>query len=337
MTSLTETSTAKPPQIDSYPPTVLAPGTPLPPDPQVGPAHDPHYLVRHWRGELSLPVSYWVNGSLIGLVYGLLLKGANAAIDNIEGLGARSVGVLTLAMFLGLAALGTWQLVGIWRSACKHAARGGSRGWAITAQVLVILGALRLGLALVGQVPTSIVALSLIRGTDDTPAAEVSLADGGQAIEVWGGFEYGTTARTRALLGKAPHAKLIVLNSPGGFVAEGVRMGNLIHEKSLATTTTEKCASACVLAYLAGTKRTLAPDARLGFHQGSIGGRGNRTSSTPFSDALRARGTPEAFIERMLATPPAHMWYPTPEELLDAHVITSLPPSGPDEPASTSN
>jgi hypothetical protein len=31
-----------------------------------------NYLMRHWRGELSLPISYWVNGSLLGVGFLLL-------------------------------------------------------------------------------------------------------------------------------------------------------------------------------------------------------------------------------------------------------------------------
>src|SRR5262249_8126859 len=32
-----------------------------------------NYLVRHWRGQLSLPVSYWINGVLLNVVAAIVI------------------------------------------------------------------------------------------------------------------------------------------------------------------------------------------------------------------------------------------------------------------------
>ena len=44
-----------------------------------------NYLVRHWRGELPLPVSYWVNGILGGVLVAIL-SGVVSASEATSGL-----------------------------------------------------------------------------------------------------------------------------------------------------------------------------------------------------------------------------------------------------------
>jgi len=89
---------------------------PLPPQA----ARSRNYLVRHWRGELSLPVSYWLNGTVSGLVVGLVIGGM-AYLINWQGDAEPVVWLSTLIASWILAALLTiWQAVGIWRAAIRY-------------------------------------------------------------------------------------------------------------------------------------------------------------------------------------------------------------------------
>jgi hypothetical protein len=94
-----------------------------------------NYLSRHWRGDLSLPVSYWVNGCLLGIgnLVGILLVLHYPSRSITFAISVYVVVVLTWAIQV-------WQLVGIWRSAKKHTDRGGWSFWARTAQVTAICG-----------------------------------------------------------------------------------------------------------------------------------------------------------------------------------------------------
>jgi hypothetical protein len=99
-----------------------------------------NYFKRHWRGELSLPVSYWINGVVVfiamnGVDYVLTqaLTPATFMDDT-----AAFAGLTALVLFGGEIAIGVWSYVGIWRSAHK---RGG--GWGVVAQVMVVLGILK--------------------------------------------------------------------------------------------------------------------------------------------------------------------------------------------------
>ncbi len=99
------------------------------------------YVARHWRGELPLALSFWVNNLLLlvplGLAIGMLMAW-------IVGWG-QSLQAASVALLVGgalLALLSVWSLVGCWRSASAHRADGGSALWSGLAKLVLGLGAL---------------------------------------------------------------------------------------------------------------------------------------------------------------------------------------------------
>jgi hypothetical protein len=95
---------------------------------------DPSYFTRHWRGELSLPISYWLSGWLAGLASFVVLTIA-PKFGLVHGT-VLAAAVLSFAWLFFITVV-TWHAVGVWRSAGKHTSRGGSHGWAILARVCV--------------------------------------------------------------------------------------------------------------------------------------------------------------------------------------------------------
>jgi hypothetical protein len=89
----------------------------------------------------------------------------------------------------------------------------------------------------------------------------------------------GEQARLQAEVAKLPPTRriAIILNSPGGLLAEGLRLGRFFHEAKIATYVFAGgigCHSACSLAFLGGRDsttgkplRVMMSGARLGFHQ----------------------------------------------------------------------
>jgi hypothetical protein len=65
---------------------------------------------------------------------------------------------------------------------------------------------------------------------------------------------------------------IVVFDSPGGALVEGLEIGEMISARKMDTLVPEKtmCASACALAWLGGGKRFLDPTARIGFHAAYI-------------------------------------------------------------------
>ncbi len=103
--------------------------TEIPIDPiNRGAAKNGNYLSRHWRGELSLPVAFWVN--YLGLSAVFCVTG-NILASNEAGDG---VGIPFMMIWLPII---IWQCVGTWRSA-------GNRGsfWGFAVKGCVAIGIL---------------------------------------------------------------------------------------------------------------------------------------------------------------------------------------------------
>src|SRR5437867_3865617 len=113
--------------------------------PPSAPLLSSNYFVRHWRGELSLGISYWLNSNLAGIAPLALIAAVNMMQEGGYSLRAISFASLGTLLFSVIAWL--WSIVGIWRSANHHVARGGSSGWASAARVMVVFGIM----AMVGQ------------------------------------------------------------------------------------------------------------------------------------------------------------------------------------------
>src|SRR6266702_7743841 len=82
-----------------------------------------NYIARHWRGELSLPVSYWLNGILgavvVGATVGVLAYAINQQSDAQPILWLFSL----IATWTSSALLAIWHAVGVWRSAPRYRQR----------------------------------------------------------------------------------------------------------------------------------------------------------------------------------------------------------------------
>ena len=93
-----------------------------------GTARKGNYLSHHWRGELSLPVAFWLN--YVGLSSIFLASGNILALNEADD----RVGIPFLVIWLPII---IWQCVGTWRSA------GNPRGfWGVTVKGCVAIGIL---------------------------------------------------------------------------------------------------------------------------------------------------------------------------------------------------
>jgi hypothetical protein len=278
------------------------------------------FLRRHWNGEYSLARSYWINSLLISLFapgVGFLLS------PLLSDRPARfSAAAALLVTALGYASW-VWAVRGTWISATKQTAAG--RGWGGVAKVMIVLGALRL----VGQLANQGSALreqwATLLGKQAGPRYRIRLSDDSEAINITGGMNDGAADALAATLDRAPGVKTVIFDSPGGWRREGRLLAAVISQRGLSTHVDGRCSSACTLAFLAGKERTLGPQGRLGFHQvRSVG----RSDLGRYLDIGRTRsmyesaGLPTDFVEKVVATPPEKMWYPTVAELRAAHVIT---------------
>ena len=107
------------------------------------------YLGRHWNGDLSLPVSFWLNGLVVSLIVNVIIM---AVVYGAAASGARAALVVYLVLLAAGCAIGVWQLIGIWRSAVKHKRHTGRTGWGTAAQVVVVIA----WIGLIASIPVGI-------------------------------------------------------------------------------------------------------------------------------------------------------------------------------------
>jgi len=285
------------------------------------------YCARHWRGELSLPVSLWINGNLISLALAALVM-AVAATDAVNEM-PRWFAAGGVAYWLLLVVMTVWQLVGVWRSAGKYLAAGKSKCWGRLAMAMVILGifASIFSLSTVG-VPQSMEFAQLALGRDPIGSYQLRLLRDATELEVSGAIIFGLTEEVAKTLDGNPKVKIIHLNSHGGRVGEARRLRNLIAARKLATFTATGCFSACTLAYAAGERRLIGRNASLGFHQYAFPGvrqRAFRRQYEKDKNDWLARGIDRAFVERAYATAHNDLWRPEHPELFAARFVTGYP------------
>src|SRR5215469_4098607 len=110
----------------------------------------------------------------------------------------------------------------------------------------------------------------VFRGDPDFGQHRIQVVRHGTELEFTGGITLGVARELRSALDANPGVKVVHLDSNGGRLLEARRMRDVIRERGLITVTSTECESACVLAFLGGNQRYLAPGARLGFHTWSF-------------------------------------------------------------------
>lgn len=286
-----------------------------------------NYFVRHWRGECSLGISYWFNGSVLaGIVPGVLIAAVGLLEKGDYSLRAISFAHLGTLLFSVIAWL--WSIVGIWRSASHHVARGGSSGWASAARVGVVIGTIVMASQLSTTILPQIKEFALIAsGNDPVGNIKINVATNGQSVIVLGMLREGSALEVQKILDAAPGATSLVLNSAGGRLLEAEQLARVVQSRNLSTYVEDQCVSACTYVFLAGKDRAATPNAQIGFHQPSFPGldaSAQRAATQSMLDVYRAAGLSETFMQRIAKTPPEDIWYPTRDELIAAHVITRV-------------
>jgi hypothetical protein len=284
-----------------------------------------NYFGRHWRGSMSLGVSYWINGGLIaGIVPLIAILVVNTYVDQQGSLRLAALRYfLTLSLVL---ALSVWSVVGIWRSSNLHVSRGGRAFYAKLAKIMVVLGIISMVPQLVNiYIPVGKEMVVLMLGDDPLGTYQTVLSTDGKSLLVSGMLREGAAREIEKVLDSAPSVNTLVLSSGGGRLMEAKSLATIVKRRGLHTYVEDQCASACTFVFLAGSDRAATPNAQIGFHLPSIMGNSPYLAKAGFqymAEVYREAGLPSSFIEKVSTIPPSDMWYPTQDELIAAKVVT---------------
>ncbi|MGC1441596.1 MAG: hypothetical protein WA888_13400, partial [Burkholderiaceae bacterium] len=158
------------------------------------------------------------------------------------------------------------------------------------------------------------------------PASVVVNRLSGQ-IEISGRLGQGTAQRLVDTLQSDKDLTTVVLNSEGGLLSEGFALAGAIRKAGLRTRVDQACASACTIAFLAGTQRWSHPHALIGFHRPSNAlFVGERTYLYETIDDYRRLythpGIDSQFLSRVASTPSTKIWYPDWQTLRANGIVT---------------
>jgi len=177
--------------------------------------------------------------------------------------------------------------------------------------------------------------------TLEAPLA-ISLAGNGE-LHLSGTFDPGSGERFAAEIeARGEYVETVVLESPGGSVADALAIGRLIHEKGFATRVDagRLCASSCPVVFASGAERIAAPTAAIGVHQvyaAGITGDVAALTQEPGMAMLQAQNTTAEITRHLtltgvdpalwlhaLETPPNRLYYFSPEEMTALNLVTKL-------------
>lgn len=291
--------------------------------------HKPgNYLLRHWRGQLSLPVSYWFNGFLGYLIatIAIMVIGAspNFKTDFSPGislLSLASVWAITLVVLC-------WQVVGTWRSATEHSKQSGRTAWAAIAKISLCLAVGSTGVQLWKRGGPQIGEMYAIYSGDEKVGKYTFrvLRDGAE-LEFSGGITFGAAKEFARFADAMGALKVVHLKSLGGRIEEAQRIGDLVKKRGLDTYVATSCLSACTIIFLNGKNRYITADAKVGFHQPNFAGltAEERSQYAKREEGrLRQLGVSASFAKRANETPPEEMWIPKTSELIEGNVATRI-------------
>lgn len=155
--------------------------------------------------------------------------------------------------------------------------------------------------------------------------SSVTMKDDVTIIALGGDVAEGDTEAAEALIKTANDADRLItairLDSPGGSLAEAVRLAALIRRAKLPTIVAagSRCASACFIVFAAGNEKFASYEAAIGVH-GVSDKFGHETAQTREATVAMARvasgfGVPPRIIAQMVTTHAHEIAWLTPDDL----------------------
>lgn len=159
----------------------------------------------------------------------------------------------------------------------------------------------------------------------------------GGVLALTGTIDVGSSGRfAEKLKDFSEYVERIELNSPGGSVQDALAISKAIRESGLPTRVNDGalCASSCPLVLAGGIVREAGQGAAIGVHQIYAAGNTRRSADAEISGTqqttaeitrhLDAMGVEPALWLHALETPPAQLYYLSPEELTAYQLVTEL-------------
>jgi hypothetical protein len=288
-----------------------------------------NFIARHWRGEFPLWISYWIFGFFANVALLVFSGVVSATLTPAGGYDPTKILIVLIAIWSAVGLVAAWQMMGIWRSANRYIDQKHKTLWPTLAKIAVIFGVLRVVIDFTQSgYPQFLATYQIVFHNDPTiPAYSIRVMRNGTEIEVAGGFKFGLDDDFNRVIKALPNLRVVHLNSDGGRIGEAKKLYRTIQKLGLTTYTSDRCQSACTIAFAAGRERWILRNAKLGYHASSFPGmtaQEIRDVDQEGRDLYIASGITPDFVRQALSTPNESMWKPNPDELMAGRVISGV-------------
>ncbi len=292
------------------------------------------YLIDHWRGNLSLSVSLWIN--LVALLVVLAIV-ESLVLLQFSADPERMIRATIISLVITRLLIYPWQVIGLLRSSDHHFLQQRKSHITRAVYLVVILSIGYTFFYVIGTLQT----VFIFKNDMDSYARLVeqsgyslTVSDDGKQVTVAGALDIGITRDLNTSLETNPDVVRIVLDSPGGQIYQGRGIAQIIRTLELDTYVENTCSSACVTAFIAGRERSIAPGAKLGFHQYRFDPTQTRQIIPLYASLqseqekdlqlFRDQGVKAEFLQRVFERSAHEMWYPDVDLLLDMQVVHEI-------------
>ncbi len=284
------------------------------------------YFKKHWYGQLTLGISYWINNVLLYIIFTFLIIFFAKNMDFTNDFVLPSI--FMVIIWIVVSVLIPWSLIGLWRSTKNHIDKYNITFSANIVRIFVVLGWIQaISLFINTGVPQIIEFSKIAFSKDDIPTYNIRILNNGKELEISNGIEFGLTNEIKKYFDKYPNIKVLHLNSMGGRIAEAQKLSNFLKDKNIITYTSRGCYSACIDIFMAGKYRFINENADLGFHQPAFAGMTKNNLIEAIYQQKQyylSKGVEKAFIEKAFSTPYNDIWKPSHFELKQAGIIDKV-------------
>ena len=286
-----------------------------------------NYIKKHWQGDYSLGISFWLNFLLLIIVYHYGENLIQLSFD----LSPHSF-ILSMIVYLVISRLiiYPWQVIGLLRACERHLLINGNAIQVRAVQTMVILSLLGTFIHILDSTQSLIIFkhnVDKAAVVQPDPTFTLSIVNDGRFILLKGEIDFGATKAVTRILSTHPDVAGIILDSSGGIVYEGRGLFMLIKKHGLDTYCFKNCSSACTIVFIGGARRFLGSNARLGFHQYRL----DSDKINPVVDIqdeqkkdldiYKSQMINNAFLNKIFEKTQNEIWFPTHDELLTAGVV----------------
>ncbi len=302
---------------------------PIQPDKRAAASRWPgaNYIKKHWKGQLPLGVSFWVNYFglyVFFIVFAKLLTGRRSYLSPIQ---AARFGLLLLVM---VAITYPWRIVGMWRCCTNYAATHHASVRVILIRFIIIVGVLLTACIHITYWPLYKQRFVHSFFKDYMAQYTLTLQEDNTLLHLEGSMGFGLSRDVKKILAENPKIEGIILDTPGGRAYEGRQLAKLVQQHGLDTYSKVGCCSAGTIPFLAGNKRYLASGCPLVFHRGKkfeyVDKRfdAEKIQRKDFQ-IYPSKEIERAFFDKAISELKANeYWIPTTQELLDARVVHEI-------------